>query len=232
MIANLYQTRKRFLQRRCPVVLIDQDVYHGSPTQGLEEIRRAGMLHPQGHGELEGEWLSVSVNDNMLVAFSDKTKANGFISSPGKLKCVHLDWFHYALATYKIGFRNDEDDVELLEKWAERLGYTFERRRYGPTNEGICHEVLMSLMPGDVDGLIFPWSEICQWRGFCVDSWNDECEIALTPAGCRKVWDGIHTLYLDGEEYEPKKAWRMVTKLAAKEWRDENQTSVEFAVSP
>jgi len=207
---DLTALRRKWFLHMCRRVTLDQTVFHGSPTEGMWQIRRDKMLHPQAHGELPGDWLCVSVNDNMLHFFSDGEGNNGFHSSPGPLNLIQLDRMHHALLTrescdHVTQWKEDRPHEVML---AQRLGY-LERQRFG--EDYLTKEELDDMLPKDIDGLLFPWAELTpegdRFYYFC-NIYNDECEIALTERGCKKVWAGIEVIYHKGEEYEPEVGWR------------------------
>lgn len=202
--------RARFFSRVVPVRITDQVVYHGSPLEGMVAILRAERLHPQGHAELpDDEFLSVSVNDNVLTLFADGERATGFCSIP-KLRVAHLDPFHNAVATGRGGCVTVED-VEL--KWANRLGYI--DRRQDPDMHGA--DLRRLLRNRECHGLAFHHLKWCDWMKFHHDGWNEEAEIALTEYGCDEVWRSLDMLFVDGEEYDdPMEGWKAVAKLAIK----------------
>lgn len=204
-----YELRERFFRRAVPVREVTQAVYHGSPLDGMVDIMRAERLYPQGHAELpDDEFLSVSINDNVLRLFADgEPHLTGFCSTP-KLRVAHLDTFHNAVATWRGGCRTVED-IEV--KWAERLGYI--DRRYEPDMGG--SDLRQLLRSRECHGLAFNYLKWCQHMQFHTGAWNDEAEIALTEHGCDEVWRNLYTLYVGGEEYDNlHEGWRAVAKCA------------------
>lgn len=203
--------RQLFLRRTTEVVVKGQTLYHGSPTTGLAEIRRTGMIHPQEHGILPGEWFCVSPNDNMLRCFSDGEDLNGMIFEPEPLRCLKLDWMHMALSSWESCADFEPDWLGKFpedESLARRLGYSQHRG-----DLGISESDFRALIPEWVDGLIFPWTTICPFVGVSSSSWNDETEIALNERGCQKIWKGLTQLAIRGEwEDNVKRGWRKILR--------------------
>lgn len=207
---DIYQLRERFFRRAVPIRNVTQAVYHGSPLYGLVEIMRAERLYPQGHAELpDEEFLSVSINDQVLNLFADDDRMTGFCSTP-KMRIAHLDPFHNAVSTWRSGCRT-VDDIEV--KWAERLGYI--DKRYEPDMDGATLRQL--LRSRECHGLSFNYNKWCPHMQFHTGAWNDEAEIALTEHGCHEVWKSVCCLYVCGEEYEDlHDGWRAVAKESIK----------------
>lgn len=207
---DYYQLRERFFRRACPVREVSQPVFHGSPLSGMVDIMRAERLIPQGHAELpDEEFLSVSVNDNVLRLFGDDEGdgLTGFSSTP-RLRVAHLDPFHNAVSTARSGCRTVAD-IEV--KWAERLKYI--DHRYEPDMEG--SDLRHLLRSRECHGLAFTYMKWCKHMGFHTGRWNDEAEIALTEHGCDEVWKTVDCLWVGGEEYDDlHEGWRAVAKAA------------------
>lgn len=203
-----HDLRERFFNRRVPVREITQAVYHGSPLDGMVSIMRAERLYPQGHAELpDEEFLSVSINDNVLRLFSDGDDLTGFCSTP-KLRVAHLDPFHNSVATSRGGCVTVED-VEI--KWASRLGYI--DKRYEPDMEGA--DLRRLLRNRECHGLAFHHLKWCNFMQFHHGQWNEEAEIALTEHGCDEVWRSLSILYVNGQEYEDlREGWTAITTEA------------------
>lgn len=202
--------RARFFNRVVPVRITDQCVYHGSPLEGMVEIMRGERLYPQGHAELpDEEFLSVSVNDNVLTLFADGERATGFCSIP-TLRVAHLDPFHNSVATGRSGCVTVED-IEV--KWACRLGYV--DKRLDPDMQG--SDLRRLLRNRECHGLAFSHLKWCNWMKFHHDGWNEEAEIALTEYGCDEVWTKLDMLFVDGEEYSDlMEGWQAIADLAIK----------------
>ena len=217
LTCELESVRRRFLMRRCKVVELTQTVFHGSPTWGLAAIHRTGMLRPQEHGELPDEWLSVSVNDNMLHLFSEGECMNGFASTP-TLRCLLLDGFHHAvLCGEKVGDLHLRSSVggDVWELWARRLGYC----EKGDIR--MTYADLHCCMPDGIDGLIFPGA-VVEHGNYFVSDYNSEDEIALNERGCAKVWAGLDMLWHRDKEYEDmEEGWAAILHTHATSGTDE-----------
>lgn len=198
--------RERFFRRVVPVREVTQAVFHGSPLSGMVEIMRAERLYPQGHAELpDNEFLSVSINDNVLRMFADGDDLTGFCSTP-KLRVAHLDPFHNVAATGRSGLVSPGDAPPA---WLSRLGYC--DRFDDAAMDGACLRQL--LRSRECHGLAFNYLKWCDYMQFHAGQWNDEAEIALTDHGCDEVWRSMSILYVCGEEYEDlHEGWRAVAK--------------------
>lgn len=203
------------------VILKDHTFYHGSPSTGLAEIKRAKMIYPQAHGILPGDWFCISSNDNMLRCFSDGEDTNGMIFEPPVLQCLQLDDMHMALACW-------ESSCELQADWLkekpeeEAVAYRLEYSM-GRGDLGMSEDDFREILPKWVDGLIFPGAVICPWGGLYPSSWNDEAEIALNQQGCEKIWPKITQLAVRGEwEEDTRKGWARIL-------RNSRNQNAEFA---
>lgn len=209
---NIDRARQRLFDRQCRAVEVRETVYHGTPLEGLLEIKKSGRVRPQSHGILPGDWFCVSTNDNMLRAFSDGDGLTGFVFAPPALHCVELDWMHTALACAEnMNMEPDwlakASDPDKERNLAYRLGYHDCR---GDLAMEECE--FRRLLPSGCDGIIFPW-------GHYARSWNDEAEIALTDEGCRKVWNHIRQIVIEGEWLDPDEGWRELIRALAKRRR-------------
>lgn len=205
----LDRVRERFMLRRCREVEINADLYHGSPIEGMERIRRAGRLYPQASGMIYGAWLSVSTNDNVVRAFADGDGVTGMVFDRGgvDLRCLQLDYMHFALSCDACDYVPqwlDLPDGDREREWAYRLGYTDCRG-----NLAIHQGDFFRMLPEWVDGVIFPW-------GCDAVTWNDEAEIALTERGCTRLWPALSQVVVDGDWLDPAAGWRKIKRLARK----------------
>lgn len=205
----LDRVRERFMLRRCKEVEIyETDLYHGSPIEGMEQIRRHGRIAPQeGCGMLYGSWLSVSTNDNMLRHFSDGDGLTGMVFDRRgvSLRCLQLDYMHFALACEACDYVPEwlnQPSGEEERQWAYRLGYNDCR-----ANLAIYQGDFFRMLPDWVDGVIFPWG--CDAR-----SGGDEAEIALTERGCERLWPALDQVVVTGEWLDPEAGWRKIKRLA------------------
>jgi len=171
------------------------------------EILQVSQLIPQGQGELpDSDWLSVSINDNVLEMFADEeTKLTGFSSLP-RLRVRHLDPFHWAVAAADaLGDPLDEQSC----LWAGRLGYvdTHEEVHIDPcTFRRLVHPY---------HGVVFPFTQYDRHGGLHFHHHRDEAEIALNDEGCKEVWENIDCIFVEGNEYQDiAEGWEAVVCCA------------------
>lgn len=217
-----YALRERFFRLACPVRELDQkktiqSVYHGSPLEGMVSMMRAGKLIPQGQAELpDSDWLSVSVNDNVLKMFSEEDSLTGFSAMP-KLRVAHLDSFHFDVAVADncpSDWISNFEENETFHKWAFRLNYYNERRGV----EMHAADLRRLLRDNECHGLSFPNLNWDTWHGFHCHNWNDEAEIALNDEGCDETWRRLDMIFVRGEEYtDLNEGWRAIAHAAVKD---------------
>lgn len=218
LTTSIEERRRRLFLRLCKEVAVDQPLYHGSPVEGMYEIMDAGRLYVQGHGELVSDFFCVSANDNMLRSFSDGDALTGMAFVPPRpLRCIQLDPVHYALAASEsMGWYNAVRVGSIDEHTAERariLACRFYDSVRGDPYMSACD--FERVIPEWCDGLLFPWS-VFHWGELWPSAHNDECEIALTQRGTDQAWQGMHLIYLQGKEYDPKDGWRHLRRRRKK----------------
>jgi hypothetical protein len=198
------------MRRRCKIVTVEQDLYHGSPIRGMSEIIEADRLYPQSHAIFEElETLCVSPNDNMLRFFGEdkRNRLNGIRFAPTELKCMILDDFHLSLISHHW-IAEWERDFPDEYTWLGKLGHSsFSARE--------CMRVaeFMSLLPPGVDGLLFPWT-FFEYGQIHAQSYNDEAELSLLQPGCDKLWAQRQVYYVHGKEYDVEEGEELIKSLA------------------
>lgn len=212
------EARTRHFLRHCKVCTLKQPVHHGTPLTGLIDMLVDGELHPQGHAELPSyEYLSVSINDNVLNLFADDDHLTGFSAYPTDLQVVRLTEAYRSLFfSYNIGAITK--DAELIrDRWY--YDQTWEHE------SSADNEVRRLLKAANVESMALGgrWE---QWaEEFFTSSWNEEAEIALTKEGCDKVWKSIDTIYIRGQEYEAKDGWKEVLRIGKKDGLIDHRTA-------
>lgn len=210
---KLTELRRRFLHKRCKVITVNEPLYHGSPIDGLLEIRHCREIRPQGHGELTFDAFCVSPNDNMLKCFGDDDGITGLAFNPTPLRCLQLDWFHHYLVTDSAVSTSEKWETKAMdEEIAERLGY-WDLSRHEMV---LQPDDFLDLIGPEIDGIIFPWQT---YERFPVTEprlywphWNTEAEVALLEPGCRKLWKNIDQIVVLGEWFEPEAGWKKVRR--------------------
>lgn len=207
----LLDRRKAYLLKCCKVVDVEEEVYHGSPIQGMKSMMQ-GIVAPK-HNELSGPLLSVSLNDNMLRFFGEEDGVSGFVFNL-KAKCLVLDWFHQALLNAA------ESSYDMWAGYLKKFPQAGDMARvlgYGKweREQQIHWREFEQILPPGVEGIcLLGWDE--------QSAYNHEAEIALRQSACDRLLDHIESIVLKKVWLDPEEGKR---RLDAIPWEGEDQVA-------
>ena len=197
----------------CPVVEYRGALFHGTPSHGAWLAVTDGF-QPQSHGEIdEGDYLSVSRNEEVLRMFSDGEGHTGFVFE-ANFKAVRLSDFYTALLASSTGMDLWDDIVKAdpsHEARARNLGYLDRFGVFSRTAHWL-NATCDKLYP-EHDGFILP--------GFDSEHPRHEAEMALNWRGCAKLPQFWTSFYLCGDDLTPNEARTKLQVLHGEEMLSE-----------
>lgn len=181
------------------VVPFSDFVYHGTPYQGLLSMLTEGIWGTEHSEVAEYDAFSTSLSSEMMHHFSEGNGTTGLGFQIKNARVIVLDDKMTFLMTQLpgSGMSAEVDDEAEFEEFIKRFQIPVGSWKHGPF---LPYNYLSSL---GVDAWMYDYVYKTLKRGYGMHH-NDESEICFIGKGIGKLNRNIHSIWIDGNEYDPE----------------------------
>lgn len=181
------------------VVPVSDYLYHGTPYVGLLSMLTEGIWGTEHSEVAEYDAFSTSLSSGMMHHFSEGDGETGLAFKVTNARVIVLDDKMTFLMTQLpgSGMSAEVDDEAEFEEFVKRFQIPVGSWRHGPF---LPYNYLSSL---GVDAWMYDYVYKTLKRGYGPHH-NDESEICFIGKGITKLNNLIHSIWIDGNEYDPE----------------------------